>query len=368
MNIRQLLTLSLTVAGTWACSTDSIDSTASSLQSTFGSGTSSGSVRPSAAQDNLLALPETLMALVNPSQGIAGGFKEITPKVTEFVINSSVISESSGIARSHHSNDIFWTFNDSGGDILLYAITDNGSHIASLSINGVGVANLDWEDITSFERDGKKYLMVGDVGDNNAFRPFTTYYLIEEPQIDRKLAGVQNLFANVVAQYHVVFPDGPRDVEGIAADPATNTVYLISKRDARPTLYSFSMQLPLPLGAPLGLTVPIVLTKMKPINIPRASDIAGFKGNPEQANWVTAMDFSSTGNTAYVGTLKYGYIYKRAAGQTWEQAFQTVPYQFKLPAYSQIEAGCFRKGSDDVVYVTSEGFPGPLARIEFKLD
>lgn len=281
------------------------------------------------------------------------------PDVSEFVINSNEINESSGLARSHRRPDLLWTHNDSGGETAVYAMTTAGSLVASVRLNGLAIINLDWEDMTSFTLEGKSYLLVGDIGDNNAFRPTLTYYLFEEPEIDPNAPGPQRLVADVLATYTVRLPDAPRDIESLAVDGQTQTAYMISKRDAEPMLYSFSLARP----APLMLQAPQLATNLGKINIPRAP--ADYPLAPETFNWVTTMDISANGLAAYVGTLSHGYRYVRRPEQTWQEAFAAAPQSIPLPAYSQIEAGAFAAERDDAVFITSENLPGRLARLRF---
>lgn len=286
---------------------------------------------------------------------------------SEYVINGQAITESSGLARSNLNPDLLWTHNDSGSGTVVHGLTLEGSHIATVSLNGLAVINLDWEDMTSFIHQNKSYLLVADVGDNNAVRPVTTLYLIEEPAIDPKALGVQNLTANVVGIYVVSFPDlTPRDVEAVGVDTGTAAVYLITKRESKPTLYSFSLG---ELGtssvaAMEPLRVPVILNNEGPINIPRATG-ANLE-NPEAFNWVTSMDIDETGSRAVVTTLMHGYIYQRAPQQTWKKAFEQKPLQFPLPKYSQIEASTWIKGRDSIM-ITSENVPAKMARFDMNI-
>lgn len=281
------------------------------------------------------------------------------PWVTEYVINSDEINESSGLARSNLAPDLLWTHNDSGGTTSLYAMTTEGALVASVQLSGLGIINLDWEDMTSFTHEDKAYLLVGDIGDNLAFRSTLTLYLLEEPRIDRNALGPQREVAEVIASYTVRLPDAPRDIESLAVDASTQTAYLISKRDPEPVLYSVSLA----RTSPLEPQVTVVAANLGKINIPRAP--ASFPDNPERFNWVTSMDISGNGLAAYVGTLSHGYRYVRQPQQTWQQAFSQPPAAIDLPAFRQIEAGAFANGRDDAVFVTSENLPGRLARLRF---
>lgn len=275
------------------------------------------------------------------------------PTLSEYVLDSDVVSESSGLARSQRRDDVLWTLNDSGGATELYALSTDGKLLATLSIQGAP-ANLDWEDLTSFSRDGQPYLLIGDIGDNSAFRPFVTIYLVAEPELTPG-ATPQSLTATPASVYTLVYPDGPRDAESLAADGRENAGYILSKRDAQPALYRFS------LDAPLPLALPALMEKLGPIRIPRAP--VDYAGNPDSFNWTTAMDFADDGQRAYIGSLITGYFYDRAEGESWFQAMSKPPREFDLPDYPQIEAGSFARGGHDTVYITSESTPMPLARI-----
>ena len=273
------------------------------------------------------------------------------PKLVEYTLDDPLINESSGLARSQRRDDVLWTLNDSGGATELYAITTEGRHIATLSIPGAP-ANLDWEDLVSYSNGGAPFLLIGDMGDNSAFRPVITFYRVPEPVLTTG-AGIEMLSAMPTGIYNVAYPEGPRDNESLAVDGVENVAYVVSKRDPKPTLYSFSLA--------QAVQASPLMTNLGAINIPRAP--ADFVGNPESFNWTTARDFDDTLSRAYVGTLSNGYFWERASGETWAQAFAKAPTGFDLPDYPQIEAGTFLRGRKDAVYITSEQLPAPLARI-----
>ncbi len=292
-----------------------------------------------------------LLLACSDSPRSSEGSGAAAPALTERTIDAPLINESSGLARSQRRDDVLWTLNDSGGATELYAITTEGQHVATLAINGVP-ANLDWEDLASYTHEGLPYLLIGDMGDNGAFRPFITFYRVQEPVLAGS-AGIEALSAAPDGVFNVLYPNGSRDNESLAVDGRENTAYVLSKRDAAPTLYSFSLALPVSLA---------VMSNLGAINIPRAP--ADFTGNPDSFNWTTAMDFDDGQSRAYVGTLTSGYFWNRAASETWAQAFAREPTGFDLPDYPQIEAGTFLRGQREAVYITSEQLPAPLARIQ----
>lgn len=308
--------------------------------------------------------PGQAISIASTSEANAEGVITGVLSTTEYIINGQVITESSGLARSNLNAELLWTHNDSGSGTMIHALTLEGSHIATASLNGPAVINLDWEDMTSFVHKGKPYLLVADVGDNSAVRPVTTMYLVEEPAVDLKAPGIQNLSANVLGIYTLSFPDStPRDVEAIGVDSNTSTAYLVTKRESKPTLYSFSLGAIDATWSELGLPLrtPVSLQNEGPINIPRAT--GDDLKNSEAFNWVTSMDINEKGSRAVVTTLTQGYVYQRSSQQTWKQAFGQKPLQFPLPKYSQIEASAWIKGRDSVM-ITSENVPARMARFD----
>ena len=281
-------------------------------------------------------------------------FANTLPQITTINIPSRVINEASALTRSHRSNQVLWTLNDSGGDATIHALSTEGELLGSATLIGPGVINQDWEDMASFTRDDKHFMLIGDVGDNFAWRPNITLYLIEEPVLPAQTDAAQALTAPVLHTFRVQLPSGPRDIEAIAVDPDENAAYLISKRDNRPTLYRVSLA-----HAEAESVTELVASDLGEIKIPRADR------NNHFFNWVTAMDFSESGRWAYVGTLSQGYRYAREPGQSWQAALLQAPQGFLQPKLRQIEGGCFDLRDDQQLFVISENLPAKMAKIKF---
>lgn len=263
------------------------------------------------------------------------------------------IGEASGLARSQLRPGLFWTHNDSGGEPELHAVDSSGRHRATLRLTGEGVANFDWEDVTSFRRHGVSYLLVADTGDNYALRDTITLYLLREP----RLSARENLRQPVERRYTLRYPDGPRDVEAIAVDAEAGQVYVISKRDDPPRIYRFDLD---QLATPER---PGVMTLAGTLNLPLQQP--DQPGPLELYHLITTMDFSDAGDRAYVGSLRSGYVYRREPGETWADALAQAPRQLRLPdSLPQIEGGAFAHGSGSEVWVISEGLPTRIARIQ----
>ena len=96
-------------------------------------------------------------------------------------IQSSSVSEASGLAVSPTNPEFLWLINDSGSPALLHLCDTMGKERGIVSIKGA--RNIDWEDISSFTLDGKNYLLIADTGDNGSKRKSCTLYVLEEPSL-----------------------------------------------------------------------------------------------------------------------------------------------------------------------------------------
>lgn len=254
--------------------------------------------------------------------------------------------ETSGMALSRRTPGIVWTHDDSGGSPQLF-----GDDLASGKRRGIlrltGVKNEDWEDVASFERDGRAWLVVGDVGDNDARRRAVRLHVVEEPAAATLRPDT---WTDVAPAYTINFRyvDGPHDCEGLAVDPAEGFVYLVTKRERIPRLYR------LPLGDPRGQLVEAafvtevegVVTSRRPDNIIKR--LAG-----PRFSWPTGMDMSADGRYAVILTYGEPLVFARAAGQPWAEVFRRDPVRLGFHGFPQAEAVCFSADGRSI-YVASE--------------
>lgn len=148
-------------------------------------------------------------------------------------LDTSRISESSGVVLSRKFPGVFWTHNDGGGRNRqqLFAITRQGKILADFSVQGVRLR--DWEDIAI---DDQRHLFVGDIGNNDAKRLQLAVYQIDEP--DPKSSGP---VVQVKRQWHLLFPKAPFDCESLFVFNGYG--YVISKvfKDKKAELYRFPL-------------------------------------------------------------------------------------------------------------------------------
>ena len=166
----------------------------------------------------LLLLTATCLAGCSGSDASAGR----APGQMEFVaagrVENDKINEASGLARSQRQPGVLWTMNDSGKP-WLYAIGLDGAHLGRVDLNDSD--NRDWEDLASFMLDGDPYLLVADIGDNQARYKKRTLYIAKEPRVDDDKTRVD-------WEIDFEYPNGPRDAESAAVDIENQRVLILS--------------------------------------------------------------------------------------------------------------------------------------------
>lgn len=267
-------------------------------------------------------------------------------------VQSNRVNELSGLAASSTRDDLLFAINDSGDDAMLYALGVHGQDRGSLRVRGA--QNIDWEDLASFQLDGVAYLLIADTGDNLAWRPAVTLYVVREPRLDGERFAKD---ASVTPEWimRVGYPDGPTDCESVAVDASARQILLLSKRDAPPTLYA------LPLAPrhddPRAAKPALLAKKLVAVSgIPRGSDSDPYGECP------TALDIARDGSQAFVLTYRRGYLFAHAPGESWAAAFARLPQRMRMPRLPAQEAAAFARDGQSI-YVSSEGSHAALLRL-----
>jgi hypothetical protein len=263
--------------------------------------------------------------------------------------------EASGLAVSRRAPDILWTHDDSNGEPVLYAVDTSGKKHGALRI--AGERNEDWEDVASFSQDGRAWLVIGDIGDNDGKENSVRVHVVAEPD-PKQLKPEAELSATPAYTLRIKYEDGPRDCESIAVDPAGQAVYLLTKRDAPPRLY----RVPLEASREKFVTAKFVGTV--PVAGSSDVDLMLKKLFGKKIAWPTAMDFSADGR--YAAVLTYGevLVFPRQGNEAWPTTLQRLPQRLPFHGLAQAEAACF-SADGRVLYVASEG-EQPLVRYELR--
>jgi len=259
------------------------------------------------------------------------------------------LDELSGLAVSHADATLLWGHNDTGGGPVLFRIGPAGEDLGSTTLRDVQAS--DWEDIAAFDDAGGPALLIADTGDNFGLRSYSTLYAVRDPG----RSGEPALLWRLDFRY----PDGARDCEAVAVEPAAREILLVSKRDVPPRLY----RLPLPQRTPRAPQVAEFLGLVAGLpEPPTLRERLARPLGPILPHSPTALDLARDGTAAVLVTQLNAYVYRRAPRMSWAQAFSQPPAVLALPRLGQIEAAALSPDGRELI-VGSEGRPGRLARI-----
>ncbi len=267
-------------------------------------------------------------------------------------IKDKKVAEASGIAISRRNNQLLWMNNDSGNPATIYALNRQGTVVASVKVEGV--KNRDWEDVASFDYQGKPYLLIADVGDNDAQWPSYLLHIIAEPQLDLNKSGAK-LKVKPAWTIEFTYPDGQHDCESVAVDMQNHKVLLLTKREEIPQLFELDL-----LSG--GKQVATSLGEISPL--PKATNhnlsliqLFNFATMP------TGMDISSDGNSLVLITYASAYQYINSSHQPWSSVMKQTPREIQLPKLKQAEGIGFDQ-TGQYIFVTSEKLPAPILRMD----
>lgn len=265
------------------------------------------------------------------------------------------IREASGLARSHREPNLLWTINDNGAQEWVHAISPRGLRLGEFNLKKS--ENRDWEDLASFMLDDTPYLLVADIGDNDARHKKSRFYVVEEPQVEK--SGK----ARVAWRVDFRYPDGPRDAESIAVDLENERVLVLSKRDIPPVLYE------LPIREPKGEDTVTAkwLGTIRSLPPPSRQDVE-FAPKTKDWHWQpVGMDISADNLAAVILTYRAVYYYTREPGQDWFDALNQRPKRVSIGNFQNAEAIAFANERRSVI-VTGENRHSPLLLIDFDAD
>ncbi len=255
-------------------------------------------------------------------------------------MNDPSLLEISGVASSYNTPGAFWVHNDSGDTPRIFLVDKSGNTLMIANIASATAS--DWEDIASFQLNGKPYILIADIGDNGENRTNCKLYIIEEPNYDPN--GTNPTSFPIFRKINFTYETGPQNCESISVNVATGKIMFVSKKNfngARKTRYVH--ELPLSVSSE---TVTLVAKKIQEFDY--------------IIDAPTAMDISNDGKRAIVLTVKDGaFEFTRNDGVTWADAFATAPTRVAIPVGSGNEAICYDTNGVDL-YSMKEGKSSPL--------
>lgn len=152
-------------------------------------------------------------------------------------IESDEITESSGIAASRCQQGVIWTHNDSGDGAFIYAVNAGGRHLGTWQIPNA--RNIDWEDIAGFkDGEGKCYLYIGEIGNNNNERAEHKIYRVAEPAVhasDSNSTRKEPIQTEPAEILTFSYPDARQDAETLMVHPKNGEIYVLTKHRSGPS-------------------------------------------------------------------------------------------------------------------------------------
>jgi hypothetical protein len=295
----------------------------------------------------LLAVP-ILAGCAQPADPEPQTQQDLPSTVLAGRLRDKQLDEASGVARSQRHADVFWLVND-GGKPRLFAIDGNGNNLGRIKVNGA--KHVDWEDIASFTLDGKPYLLIADIGDNENKRRDVTLYVVEEPETGQDEA-------EIAWSFDFSYPKGPRDAESLTVDIDNERILVLSKREIPAVLYELPLR---PTTDDRQEARPLLAVRSLPQ--PSRQDVE-FAPATDKWYWQpTAMDISEDRRAAVILTYGGVFYYRRSADSTWIEAFQTRPAAISVGDFDKAESVAFSPDGKSVL-VTFEGRGAILLRID----
>ena len=250
-----------------------------------------------------------------------------------FPITTGIIDEASGIADSYSNPGYLWVNEDSQQPTELYLLSHKGKLGKKIFIKNV--SNRDWEEVavSNGPTAGKKFLYIGETGDN--LHSYTSYaiYRFAEPA-----STVDTV--DQVDKIAFKYADGPHDCEAFFVEPASKDIYLITKRDAPSKVYR--------------LAYPQSISGMN-----TAEHIADLP-----YNGVVAAAYSETKKELLIKTYGNIFYYKHSKGQSIADVVAKPQVVLSYQVEPQGEAVCFANDDAGFFTLSEKGF-APYMNLNF---
>ena len=228
----------------------------------------------------------------------------------------SVMPEVSGFACSRTTPGYIWAHGDenTGDNKKIVAIQPDGTLAMTVKISG-DPGRDDWEDIATGVYNGKNYIFIGAIGDNDSeYKDAYYIYYFEEPAIT---GGTQTISVHYI---RFGYPDNKaHNTETLMYDNIEQMFYIADKvKDGVCTLYS------LPFRTDYGTSVQ-TLTKICEL------------GNGEIFNFLTGGDITPDGRWMAIKSKKYVLLWERQGSESLSVTAKRRPAQ--IAAYKKETQG-----------------------------
>ncbi len=254
------------------------------------------------------------------------------------LLQQPLLDESSGVCVTQRGQ-VVWSHNDSGGKARVFGFDRAGKYLVEMEWPTARA--IDWEDMCAFQVDGKTYLAVGDVGDNNHRRSNVQIYVAPAPEVDLSAKAPVRRVADGICCLTVTYPDGPVNCEALAYDAQRKKLVLATKETLRCRFFEVD-------AADLSRDRTVTARQTGALVLPL----------------VTGADISSGGQYMLLSTYGPACLLKRNAAGDWQTRGDQAVRMISLPPRRQGESVCFDHHPKRLL-VTSEFAPTPLFSVSW---
>ena len=245
----------------------------------------------------------------------------------------NVMPETSGLACSRTTPGYLWAHGDENlnDNRKIVAVKPDGTLTMTVKINSGSSDRDDWEDIATGVYNGKNYIFIGAMGDNDgAYKDQYYIYYFEEPAIT---SGTKTISVNYI---RFGYPDNAaHNTETLMYDNIEHVFYIADKLSGVCSLYS------LPFKTDYGTGVQ-TLSKVCEL------------GNGSKFKTLTGGDITPDGKWMAIKNKKYILLWERQGDESLSTTAQRRPVQ--IAAYEEetqgeslawLDATTFYTTSDD---------------------
>jgi hypothetical protein len=249
--------------------------------------------------------------------------------------------ELSGVAASQTNKGILYVHDD--GNINTVYMTDkNGADLGKLMIDNLTTSDVEDIAVGPGPQNGKNYIYLADIGNNNLKASFATIYRFEEPVVTNV---DKNTIVNITAfdKIKISYGSGKANAETIMVDPVTKDIYVLTKQNYKSYIYK--------------VAYPQTLNEIIPL---KAQAILNF-------DLLTGGDISADGSEILLRSTGQIWYWKRAIGESVLQTLQKLPQDAPYAINEkQGEGICFSANSDGYITDTEiKGYTGAVSNISF---